>query len=42
MRILNADRGYISEDFKISLLKNGVPPNIPNRKSRLKGNDHMD
>ncbi|MBS7829352.1 transposase [Wohlfahrtiimonas chitiniclastica] len=41
-KILNADRGYISEDFKTSLLKNGVHPNIPNRKNSLKDNRHMD
>ena len=41
-KILNADRGYISEDFKMSLLKNEVHPNIPNRKNSLKDNRHMD
>ena len=41
-KILNADRGYISEDFKMNLLKNEVHPNIPNRKNSLKDNRHMD
>ncbi|GGZ88615.1 hypothetical protein GCM10007161_20180 [Ignatzschineria indica] len=41
-KILNADRGYISEDFKMSLLKNEVHPNIPNKKNSLKDNSHMD
>ena len=41
-RVLNGDRGYISEDLSDSLLKQGVHPNIPNRKNSKTGNSHMD
>ena len=41
-KLLNADRGYISEKVSESLSHQGVHPNIPNKRNSLSGNTHMD
>ena len=41
-KLLNADRGYISENISESLSQQGVHPNIPNKRNSLSGNAHMD
>ena len=41
-KLPNADRGYISKDFKSTLLEKGIHRNIPNRNNSLNSNNHMD
>ena len=41
-KLLNADRGYISEKMSEYLSQQGIHPNIPNKRNSLSGNAHMD
>ena len=40
--VVNADKGYDSEDFREYISQRGPHPNIPRKRNSKQGNDHMD